>query len=173
VSLQELDRCKSELGLAGISFHTRFQGVGLNHPWVHRYVERMGEVGLVPVLHAIPESESEALWKVIELARKFPDLEMLVLDAFATFDGSREVFVAADVCPNLLFDTSLARSADLVEDFATHFGARRVVFGTDTYSAAGRRRLPHILAEIQAFDISEDDRRLILGDNARRLYGLT
>src|SRR5688500_16631133 len=31
-SLPELDRCKNELGIAGISFHTRFQGASMDNP---------------------------------------------------------------------------------------------------------------------------------------------
>ena len=48
--LPELDRCADELGLVGISFHTRFQGVSMDSPWVARYVERIGELGMVPVI---------------------------------------------------------------------------------------------------------------------------
>ena len=71
-SLAELDRVKNELGLVGISFHTRFQGVSLDSRWIRRYCERMADLGLVPVMHAMDETPEEALWKLAELARSFP-----------------------------------------------------------------------------------------------------
>lgn len=105
--LPELDRCATELGWAGISFHTRFQGVSMDSPWVTRHVERIGALGMVPVIHAMTESSDEALWKTAEVARAFPDVTMLVLDAFSSFEGTREAFTVAERCPNLCWDTSL------------------------------------------------------------------
>ena len=76
-----------------------------------QYVARMGELGMVPVLHAMTESPDEALWKTAQIARAFPDLKMLVLDSFSTFEGTKEQRHRRDV-PNLLFDTSLSYNFD-------------------------------------------------------------
>jgi predicted TIM-barrel fold metal-dependent hydrolase len=170
--LPELDRCARELGLAGISFHARFQGVSMDSPWVTRYVERMGELGLVPVLHAMTESSDEALWKTAEVARAFPDLPMLVLDAFSSFEGTREAFTVAERCPNLLFDTSLAYNFDFLEQFAQHLGSDRVVFGTDLYSPPLGRRISHLVPQIIESSLSRDDKAQIFGANARKLFGV-
>jgi hypothetical protein len=171
-SLAELERCARELRLAGISFHARFQGTSMDNPWIRRYVERMGELGLVPVLHAMTESADEALWKIAELARASPGLEMLVLDAFAGFESTKECFAVAAQCPNLLFDTSLAYNFDSIEVFARRFGAQRVVFGTDLYSPPLGRRISHVLAQILESALSRDEKALIVGGNARRLFGV-
>jgi predicted TIM-barrel fold metal-dependent hydrolase len=171
-SLAELDRCKHELALGGISFHTRFQGASMDGPWVHRYIERMGELGLVPVLHAMTESADEAIWKTAQLARTFPDLTMLVLDAFSTFEGTKECNDAAELCPNLLFDTSLSYTFDFIEVFANRFGAERVVFGTDLYSPPLGRRISHLLPQIIESSLSHADKAAILGDNCRKLFGV-
>jgi hypothetical protein len=168
--LPELDRCARELGLVGISFHARFQGVSMDSPWVARYVERIGELGMVPVLHAMTESADEALWKTAELARAFPDLTMLVLDAFSSFEGTREAFTIAKRCPTLLWDTSLAYNFDFLEAFATTFGAHRVVFGTDLYSPPLGRRISHLVAQILESSLTDEDKALVLGNNARRLF---
>ena len=63
-SFAELERCKHELGLAGISFHTRFQGVSLDSRFILAYVAKMAELGLLPVIHAMNETPEEALWKL-------------------------------------------------------------------------------------------------------------
>ena len=170
--LPELDRCARELGIRGISFHTRFQGVSMDSHWVTTYVERIGELGMVPVIHAMTESADEALWKAAQVARAFPDLTMLVLDAFSTFEGTREAFVIAERCPNLLWDTSLSYNFDFLEQFAQQLGAERVVFGTDLYSPPLGRRISHLVPQILESSLSDDNKAKIFGQNARQLFGL-
>jgi predicted TIM-barrel fold metal-dependent hydrolase len=172
-SLPELDRCKTELGIRGISFHTRFQGASLDSPWILKYVARMGELGLVPVIHALTESADEALWKAAGVARAFPDLTMLILDSFSTFEGTKENSAVAEHCPNLLFDTSLSYNFDFIEVFAKRFGADRVVFGTDLYSPPLGRRISHLVPQIIESSLSHDDKVKIFGGNLRQLFGVS
>lgn len=172
-SLAELDRARNELGLAGISFHTRFQGVSLDSKWILAYVERMADLGLVPVVHAMNETPEEALWKLAVIARSIPDTPVLALDPFSSFEATRECFFIAEVAPNILFDTSLSYNFDFIEDFAREFGADRVVFGTDLYSTPVGRRISHLLPQILDSALSDDDKRKILSGNARRLFGVS
>lgn len=171
-SLAELDRCKRELGLVGISFHTRFQGVSLDSQWILQYVAHMAELGLVPVIHAMNETPEEALWKLAVLARSIPDTPVLALDAFSSFEATRECSFIAEVAPNVLFDTSLSYNFDFIEEFALRFGAERVVFGTDLYSTPVGRRISHLLPQILDSSLSDEDTGRILAGNARRLFGL-
>ncbi len=172
-SLAELDRCKNELGLVGISFHTRFQGVSVDSQWVLAYCEKMAEIGLVPVIHAMNETPEEALWKLAVLARTIPETPVLALDAFGSYEATRECFFIAEVAPNIIFDTSLSYNFDFAEDFANRFGADRVVFGTDLYSHPVGRRISHLLEQIKVSELSDADKAAILAGNARRLFGLT
>jgi predicted TIM-barrel fold metal-dependent hydrolase len=169
VSFAEIDRCANELGLVALSFHTRFQGVSLDSQWVIRYVERMGEVGLVPVIHAMDDTPEEALWKLTAVARRFPEMWILALDAFSGFEATRQCFQVAEQAPNIVFDTSLSYNFDFIEQFALQFGAERVAFGTDLYSYPVGRRISHLLPQIEASSLPDDDKALILGGNARRL----
>jgi predicted TIM-barrel fold metal-dependent hydrolase len=171
-SLAELDRCKNELGLAAISFHTRFQGASMDNPWILKYVERMAELGLRPILHAMTESADEAIWKTATIARAFPDTTMLVLDSFSTFEGTKEVSDIAESHPNLLFDTSLSYNFDFIEIFARRFGAHRVVFGTDLYSPPLGRRISHLVPQILESALSDADKTAILGGNGRSFFGI-
>lgn len=171
-SLAELDRCKHELGLAGISFHTRFQGVSLDSRFVLAYVAKMADLGLLPVIHAMNETPEEALWKLAVLARSIPDTEVLALDAFGSFEATRECFFIAEVAPNICFDTSLSYNFDFIEDFARQFGAERVVFGTDLYSHPVGKRISHLLPQIKASALSKEQKTAILSGNARRLFGV-
>jgi predicted TIM-barrel fold metal-dependent hydrolase len=170
--LAELERCGTALGLVGISFHTRFQGVSLDSQWVLTYCALMAELGLVPVIHAMNETPEEALWKLGVLARSIPETPVLALDAFGGYEATRECFFIAEMAPNIVFDTSLSYNFDFIEVFANQFGADRVVFGTDLYSYPVGRRISHILEQIKVSDLSDDDKTAILAGNARRLFGL-
>ena len=172
-SVDELDRVKHDLDLDGISFHARFQGASMDDPWIARYVDHMASLGLVPLLHAMIESVDESLWKIGKLASSFPDLPMLVLDAFSTFEGTKEAPVLADRCSNLLFDTSLSYNFDFIEVFAQQSGADRILFGTDLYSPPIGRRISHLLRQILESSLSDADKAAILGGNARRLFSRT
>lgn len=171
-SLAELDRCRNELGLVGMSFHTRFQGVSLDSKWILTYCARMAELELVPVIHAMNETPEEALWKLAVLARSIPETPVLALDAFGSYEATRECFFIAEVAPNIIFDTSLSYNFDFAEDFANRFGAHRVVFGTDLYSYPVGRRISHILEQIRVSALSDEDKAAICARNARRLFGL-
>ena len=165
----EIDRAVDDLGLVALSFHTRFQGVSMDSQWILRYLERMGERNLLPILHAMDDTPEESLWKLASIARAFPDLTLLALDSFGGFEATRQCFFVADVAPNIVFDTSLSYNFDFIEDFARRFGAERVVFGTDLYSHPVGRRISHLLPQIEASSLPDRDKAAILGGNARRL----
>jgi predicted TIM-barrel fold metal-dependent hydrolase len=170
--LAEVDRVRDELGLAGVSFHTRFQGVSLDSRWVDRAFERLAEHELVPVVHAMDDTPEEALWKLAALARRFPDLPILALDPFSSYEATRQCFFVAELAPNVVFDTSLSYNFDFIADLARRFGADRVAFGTDLYSWPVGRRVSHLLQQIVESDLDASDKAAILGGTARRLFGL-
>lgn len=169
LALTEIDRAGSELGLVAISFHTRFQGVSMDSQWVLRSLERIGERGMVPIIHAMDDTPEESLWKLASIARSLPDLTILALDAFGGFEATRQCFFVAEVAPNVVFDTSLSYNFDFIEEFAVRFGAERVVFGTDLYSHPVGRRISHLLPQIVEASLPDDAKRAILGGTARRL----
>jgi predicted TIM-barrel fold metal-dependent hydrolase len=170
--LGEVDRVAEELGLAAISFHTRFQGVSIDSQWILRYLERMGERGLVPIIHAMNETPEEALWKLASVARQLPDLTIIALDAFGTFEATRQCSHVADVAPNIVFDTSLSYNFDAIEEFIGRVGYDRVVFGTDLYSHPVGRRISHLLPQIIESGLSQEAKTAVLGATARRLLGV-
>jgi predicted TIM-barrel fold metal-dependent hydrolase len=171
-AMGEIERVESELGLVAISFHTRFQGVSMDSRWILRYLDRMGELGLVPIIHAMDDTPEESLWKLASIARSFPDLTILALDAFSSYEATRQCFFVADVAPNIVFDTSLSYNFDFIEEFAGRFGHERVLFGTDLYSSPVGRRVSHLLPQIVESGLSNGAKAAILGGNARGLFGL-
>lgn len=169
---EELSRCAGDLGLVGISFHARLQGASNDSPWVRSYLERMGELGLIPFVHAIGEYPEEALWKVGVVADDFPDLPIVVLDAFSTLEQSMFVPYVAERCPNLVFDTALSHGWGYIAPLVERCGASRLVYGSDLHSTASYSHHHDPLQDILAADISDDDRAAILGGTIARILGL-
>jgi predicted TIM-barrel fold metal-dependent hydrolase len=75
----------------------------------------------------------------------------------------------AELAPNIVWDTSLSYNFDFIADFARRFGVERVVFGTDLYSHPVGQRISHILGQVEASSLTDDEKAAILGGNARRL----
>jgi predicted TIM-barrel fold metal-dependent hydrolase len=156
------------------------QCVGIKlHPEEHGYPIRD---------HAAPLFEFAAARKAIVLthtseqnslcadfvpwANRFPEVRLILAHIGCGWDGDVTHQVRAiqqTQHGNVFADTSSANSIipGLIEWAVQEVGAERVLFGTDTplYSTAMQR------ARINHADLADADKRLILRDNAVRLFG--
>ena len=156
------------------------QCVGIKlHPEEHGYPIRD---------HAAPLFEFAAARKAIVLthsseqnslcedfvpwANRFPEVKLILAHIGCGWDNDVTHQVRAiqkSQHGNVFADTSSARSImpNLIEWAVKEVGAERVLFGTDTplYSTAMQR------ARIDHADLSDADKRLILRDNAVKLFG--
>jgi predicted TIM-barrel fold metal-dependent hydrolase len=97
------------------------------------------------------------------LARRFPEQKFLC--AHAGGEWERGIRAVRDV-PNVLVETSgFDATAGFIEMAVRELGARRIVFGSHLPS----RSLGTELGKVIGADVSERDKRLILGENYRRL----
>ncbi len=170
--LDELTRIRDELGLVGVSFHVRFQGVSTNSPLVVALVHRMAALGLVPYLHAVAEVADEAMWKVEEVARCEPETTMVVLDAFSSHEQGEQVLRVAERTPNLVFDTSLSHGMHGAERLVRACGAQRLVFGTDVYSHVVPQTRNPTLDSVVDSGLDDGAKSAILAGNLRGILGL-
>ena len=170
--LDELRRIRDDLSLAGVTFHTRFQGVSTNSPLVVDLVRRMAELGLVPFVHAVCEVADEAMWRVRELARTVPETTVVVLDAFSSFEQSEQALRVAADTPNVVLDTSLSHSAHWLERLVAEVGPDRLVFGTDVYSHVRPHRDNLTLDAVTSVEWSSDVMADVLAGNIRRILRL-
>ena len=168
----ELRRIKAELGLVGVSFHTRFQGVTTDSPLVLAQLELMGELGLVPFLHSVAESPEESLWRIHRVARAFPDLTMVVLDTFSSHEQSSHAMLVAELAPNLVFDSSLAYHIDPALRLIDRFGHHRVIFGTDLYSYPLGYHRSTVLAHWLESGLKPEVLQDVLAGTAERILGI-
>jgi uncharacterized protein len=171
-SLGELERMKHELHLDGVVWHNRFQGVAIDHQLMRPLLKKVGELGLVPIVHTNAESNMEAVWRLERLALEFPELTFVSLDALTTNANSQLALDVAKRTPNILFDTAHVRSSNYVRQFVETVGSPRLVFGSLFYSYPASYEHSATLEEVKAAKISDEDMANIFSQNARRLFKL-
>ena len=97
------------------------------------------------------------------LAQRFP--EQMFLCAHAGGEWEQGIRAVRD-CANIMVETSgFDATAGFIEMAVRELGAERVVFGSHLPS----RSLGTELSKVVAADIAEKEKRLILGENYRRL----
>jgi predicted TIM-barrel fold metal-dependent hydrolase len=101
---------------------------------------------------------------VVALCRRWPDLPAIVSE-FRIRQSQRVLYRAFDACPNLRLELSGYWLHRGIEYLARTWGAHRLLFGSN-WPTFG----PHMsVATLMNAEIGDDERRLIGGDNLRRL----
>jgi predicted TIM-barrel fold metal-dependent hydrolase len=171
-SLGELERIKYELQLEGVVWHSRFQGVAVDHQLMRPLLKKVRELGLVPLVHTNAESNLEAVWRLERLALEFPDLNFVAMDALTTNANSQLALDIAKRTPNILFDTAHVRGSTYVRQFVETVGSHRLIFGSLFYSYPASYEHCATLQEVKEAKISDGDKANILSLNAKRLFKL-
>ncbi len=164
---EEAARC-FEAGVRGIK-------LGLTLPATDPRLDPLCELAAargVPVLHHAwykttdrkPNESTPA--DIAHLARRHPDTTIIM--AHLTGAGQRGVVDVRDL-PNVLIDTSGSQPvAGSLEYAVAEMGAERLLYGSDVPG----RDFSVAVARVRAARLSPYQKRLILGDNARRLLRL-
>src|SRR4030095_11459519 len=142
-SLGELERMKHDLGLDGVVWHSRFQGVAVDHALMRALWKKGSDWGLVPLIHTNAESNLEAVWRLERLALEFPELTFVSMDALTTNVNSQLVLDIAKRTPNILFDTAHVRSSGYVRQFVETVGSQRLGFASLFYFHPARYTASH------------------------------
>jgi len=172
-SLAELERMKHELGLAGVVWHHRFQGLAVDHQLMRPLLKKVSELGLVPLIHTNAESNLEAVWRLERLAVEFPELSFVSLDALTTNTNSQLALDIAKRTTNIFFDTAHVRGSGYIKQFVETAGSHRLIFGSLFYSYPASYEHCATLEEIKGAKISEEDKANILSRNGKKLFGLS
>ncbi|MFD2416545.1 amidohydrolase family protein [Amycolatopsis pigmentata] len=172
--LAEIDRLAGELGMAGVMWHHRYQGMFLDDRRMHPLLDRAGERGLVVAVHLFADSAMEAPDALERLASAHPGLTLLTLDAFTAFAQIKALLSILERHPNIVLDTAgvfpLGRAIDQV---VAAIGHERLVFGSDMYARPKMWNYPAGLLEVCTSDeLNDAQREAILYGNAARLFSL-
>ena len=172
--LRELDRLARDLRLDGVVWHHRFQGAFIDHAFMNEALQECERLRLPAFIHVVLESTQEAPWRLAELANRFPNVTFVALDALSSATHYGWIEHLARDLPNVLFDTAMVACVGrVVERLVDAVGAGRLLLGTDLYSAPANYVYPAPIHEVLYSDLSDDDRRLVLSGNVRRLFGLS
>jgi len=169
-SLGELERMKHELRLDGVVWHSRFQGVAVDHQLMRPLLKKVSELGLVPLIHTNAESNLEAVWRLERLASEFPELTFVSMDALTTNTNSQLALDIAKRTKNIIFDTAHVRGSAYVKTFVDAVGSERLIFGSLFYSTPPSYEHCATLEEVKEAKISDQDKSNIFAINAKRLF---
>ena len=160
--LPEVERC-IKAGAAGIKVHS-IHGKPYDHKDYHDAFAYANEHQLPVLAHTWGGRDVEVLMRI---AKSFPKASFIcghsgVLDVPAYCAAGREQ-------PNLYLETCTSMTPrGLVETLCREAGPHKVLFGSDMVFISLAQQIGRVLFA----DLSEADKRLVLGENARRLFRL-
>jgi predicted TIM-barrel fold metal-dependent hydrolase len=166
----EIERCRDELSFVGISTHGQ---VPTNSVLMRRLIEKIGEAGLVPFIHAYG-TYNETIAQVDSVAKDFPQLTMLVLDAFHDPAQVSLLPEIAERRPNLYFDLSTSVNFEVCGlPQVRAVGADRFLYGTNMHSLPlNTKPLGTLLPSILESDLTDKEKAAIFSGNAKRILGI-
>jgi predicted TIM-barrel fold metal-dependent hydrolase len=169
--LAEIDRCKSELGLDGLSWHHRFQGCYIDSKWMWPILERLQAYKMPAIVHVNAESSLEAPWRLQRLAREFPDLDFIALDGLWSYERAGQIVDTAAQTPNVVWDLGgPATYYTSLESWVQRNGSETVCFSADLGYGTRIVERPGLLNHVESAKISDRDRENILSGNIRRIF---
>jgi predicted TIM-barrel fold metal-dependent hydrolase len=168
--IDEIERVASELGLDGLSWHHRLQGCYIDSKWMWPTLQRMAELGLVPLVHVNAESSMEAHWRLQRLALDFPQLTFLAMDGLWSYERARHALMTASFTPNVIWDMGGPVCYVSVEEWVERNGSTTICFSQGGVYDPRVVSKPALMAQIEHAAIDDDDRRNILGGNVARAF---
>ena len=164
-SLAEFERCIEKFGMVGLKL---LSSCRCSDPLIYPLAEKAIALR-VPILqhsgHCTDPPPTQVLtdpMDIAELARRYP--ELMLIEGHIGGGGDWEWAIKAiRDCPTAYLDTSGSGiELGMIEMAVEELGAKRLLFATDNqiYNGPGK---------IYGADISEKDRKIILGDNAEKI----
>jgi predicted TIM-barrel fold metal-dependent hydrolase len=140
----------------------------LEHPAWDPIYQFAHERGLAIIAHTGSEKTAAPRF-LSHVAPRFPNAAFVAGHSGNIEPFRSEAIAAARACPNVYLETcSTFRAPGVVEKLVDQAGADRVLFGSDTPLMDPRPQLGKIITA----QIDDGAKRLVLGENARRLLGL-
>lgn len=166
--IPELARAIDELHFPAIKLYPPYTPWPLNEtPWAPIY-QFAHERGLAVIFHTGPEPQSLPKF-VGEIAPNYPRANFVIGHAGNTPIERAQAIAAAQANPNVYLETSSTfRIPGVIEQLVVGAGADRILYGSDLPLMDPRPQLGKIITA----QISTAAKRLILGENARRLLKL-
>ena len=168
-AVPEAIRCFDELGARGLLLHPAEELFRANDPRLDPVVaEAARRHRQVLVVSGYPWV-SEPL-QVAALAARFPATSFIMTNG-GQFNisglGMADAWMALEQCPNLCVQTAGEYRQDFIENVASTFGGRRILFASSSPQFDQR----YELARARQAVLSDDQQHLMLGGAASQLFG--
>lgn len=165
--VSELERCVSQ-GMIGVKIHPECHQCSVDEE-KYRAVWEFANEHSLPLLSHTGIGGRNPIKTFEKLAAMYPNVSILLGHSGFGAEGAEQSIRAAEKYPNVFLEiTGSTIVYGTLERMVSRLGAERVLFGTDLPFIDPRPQLGRV-----AFaKIGEQDKRLILGLNAQRIFGL-
>ncbi|MCX6375768.1 MAG: amidohydrolase family protein [Armatimonadetes bacterium] len=165
--IAELERCISG-GMVGVKIHPDLHGCNVDDAKYAPVWEFANERAL-PLLSHTGTGGRNPVKTFETLAEEYPNVKVILGHSGFGSVGANQSIEAAKKCPNIYPEiTGSVIVYGTLERMVREAGADRVLFGTDLPFLDARPQLGRV-----AFaKISDDEKRLVLGLNASRIFGI-
>lgn len=162
------------LGLKGIKIHPAYQEVYMDDIRYLRILEAAAEEGLIISVHAgvdigLPEPVYAAVEKIARAIRDTAPRKLVLahLGGWKEWDAVEELLAGEEVYMDTAFLEDYISDEQLVRIIRKH-GAGKILFGTDCPWSGQKESI----ARIEGLPLSEEEKALIFGENAKKLLEL-
>ena len=157
-----LKQCYQEWGMKGMKPYFPRNHVPYNDPIYRPWYQYGNEHRLFSLMHFSENFEAE----MDELAVQYPEISFLLAHSGMSYERAKKHIQLAKKHKNIYLEITYTTVTNgIIEYMVEHLGAARVVYGSDT---SMRDPFPQFGWVVYA-DISENDKRLILGVNMRKV----
>lgn len=161
-----LEMVVEKYGFVGVKMHPTFLAVAADdHELVYPIVEKARQLKICVMIHSDPFLYGTP-WQIGLVAMDFPDVPVVMVHMGMV----SIVFVDAAInmakrAPNLYLDTTGMSAEAKITKAVKEIGISRVLYGSD----APFRNAAYEMEKIKYVEVPEEDRKKILGENAKTL----
>lgn len=161
-----LEMVVEKYGFKGLKLHPSFLGFAADdHEWVYPIAEKARELKICIMVHSDPSIYGTP-WQVGLLAMDFPEVPVVMAHmGFIDVIYNDAAINMAKRAPNLYLETCGVSAEAKVAQAVREIGASRVIYGSDMpfHDPA------FDLARIEYAKISEEEKKWVLGESAKKL----
>ena len=161
-------------GLRGLKIHPDYQKTLINDPKFMRIFAAMEEHGLILITHAgfdvgLPPPRHCMPHMMADVLEAFPRLTVIAahMGGVEEQEEVKRYYNGKNIYLDTCFTHLYLNGRQLAEAIKRH-GADKILFGTDSPWSDQKQQIGYILS----LELTDEEKRLVLGDNARRLLKL-
>ena len=180
-SLEDLRHIKEKKKIVGVKLHPDYHGYDLNSKVSREFIDKVAKQTPLILFHTscMPRTAFSSAEKICKIAKEYPETIFIsahlagiyqnpLYPYFPNLEGVEKVLEYN--LDNLYIDTAhylMYVYEGVMEKVVDYIGADRIVFGTDI-PLQGELQIKFAIEVIKKLSIPEDDKRKILGGNAKR-----